>query len=301
MNALQPPVYCIILNRNGRELLAETLLSVSAMNYPSMKLIVVDNGSDDGSQALVRERFPLVELLENGSNLGFGGGNNVGMQHALDAGAEWLILLNNDIAVDPLMLDELMKIAMGDPAIGALSPKIYYFTEPEKLWYAGGNINFWTGIISHRGLRERDTGRYDISGDTEYITGCAFLVRGSVLRSIGLFDKVYHPIYTEDADLSVRILRAGYRLIYVPRARLWHKVSAFSGGGLTPYKTALKVEHNLVFFKRYARPYHWLTIPWCVGAVTLVFVLKELVKGHFSILTALFKGFGSAVKRVFSS
>ena len=132
---MNPPlVYCIILNRNGKELLAETLLSVGAMKYPSVKIIVVDNGSDDGSQAMVRKEFPGAELMENGRNLGFGPGNNVGMQRALDAGAEWLILLNNDIAVDPLMLDELMNVALSDQAIGALSPKIYYFTEPETLW-----------------------------------------------------------------------------------------------------------------------------------------------------------------------
>jgi GT2 family glycosyltransferase len=300
MNRDQPTVYCIVLNLNGRDLLAETLESMGKMNYPSAKIVVVDNGSNDRSQSMVRERFPGIDLIENGSNLGFGGGNNVGMQFALDRGAEWIILLNNDIAVDPAMLDELMTIALSDSSIGALSPKIYYFGEPDKLWYAGGSVNFWTGVISHRGLRETDHGDYDRIEDTEYITGCALLVRGSVLKKVGLFDPVYRPIYTEDADLSLRIRRAGYRLVYVPPAKLWHKVSAFSGGGLTPFKTRLKVEHNLIFFKRYARWYHWLTIPWCIGGMTVIFVVKELVKGNFSILAALVKGFAAAIKRIFS-
>jgi GT2 family glycosyltransferase len=287
-----------VLNLNGRDLLAETLESMAGMKYPAVQTLVVDNGSNDGSQEMVRERFPAVRLIENGENLGFGGGNNVGMKLALESSSEWIILLNNDIAVDPEMLDELMSVAESDPRIGVLSPKIYYFSEPETLWYAGGSINFWTGAVSHRGLRQKDRGQYDQVEDTGYITGCAFMVRASVLRSTGLFDPVYHPIYSEDADLSMRILRGGYRLVYVPRARLWHKVSSFSGGGLTPFKTQLKVEHNLILFKRYARWYHWLVMPWFIGTKTLLFIAKELVKGNFSILGALFRGFGKALRRL---
>ncbi len=299
MTAARPTIYCIVLNLNGCELLSETLASMSKLTYPAVRTVVVDNGSNDGSQAMVRERFPKIDLIENGSNLGFGGGNNVGMRFALERGVEWIILLNNDIAVAPDMLDQMMSVAASDAHIGALSPKIYYYSEPQKLWYAGGRINFWTGVISHRGLRETDHGGYDESGDTEYITGCALMIRASVLKSVGLFDPIYHPIYSEDADLSYRILRAGYRLVYVPGAHLWHKVSSFSGGGLTPYKTQLKVEHNLIFFKRYARWYHWFSIPWCIGGMTLLFVMKELAKGNLPILGALFKGFIKAVRRLF--
>ncbi len=297
---MKPPLVCaVVLNLNGKVLLAETLESMSKMTYPNLRTLVVDNGSNDGSQQMVRERFPGVTLIENGTNLGFGGGNNVGMRDALRSNAEWIILLNNDIAVDPSMLTELMEVAQTGDTIGVLSPKIYYFSEGKKIWYAGGKVNFWTGIISHRGLRQTDTGQFDRVEDTEYITGCAFLVRSAALAKVGLFDPVYHPIYSEDADLSERIRRAGYRLVYVPRAVLWHKVSAFSGGGLTPFKTQLKVEHNLIFFKRYARWYHWCTIPLCVGAMTLVFVAKELLKGNFGIIAALGRGFAGAVRKIF--
>ncbi len=293
----QPLVYAIVLNMNGRELLAETLDSVLKMTYTNLRIVVVDNGSGDGSQQMVRERFPGVVLIENGTNLGFGGGNNVGMRYALQHSAEWIILLNNDIAVDPSMLTELMDVAVSDARIGVLSPKIYYFTEGKKIWYAGGKVNFWTGIISHRGLRQADRSQFDMTEDTEYITGCAFLARAEALARVGLFDPAYHPIYSEDADLSERIRRAGYRLVYVAPALLWHKVSAFSGGGLTPFKTQLKVEHNLIFFKRYARWYHWCTIPFCVGGMTLVFVVKELLKGNFGVIAALGRGFVGAMRR----
>ena len=294
-----PVVFCIVLNLNGAALLRDTLRSLRASDYPAFRTIVVDNGSSDGSQEMVRSEFPEAVLIENGTNLGFGGGNNVGMQAALDAGAEWIILLNNDIEIDPHMLGELMQAAVSDDRIGALAPKIYYAADPENFWYAGGSVNFWTGIVAHRGLRQKDTGQFDRVADTGYITGCAFLARASALRRVGLFDPVFHPIYGEDADLSLRILRAGYRLVYVPKARMWHKVSAFSGGGLTPFKTQLKVEHNLIFFRRYARWYHWLTMPFCVGGGALLFVLRELLKGNVSVIAALGRGFLRALSRLF--
>ena len=294
----KPLVYCVVITMNGKELLCDTLDSVRRMDYPNFKVLVVDNGSTDGSQEAVRRTYPWAELLENGKNLGFGGGNNVGMQYALEHGADWICLLNNDIAVDRSMLSALMAVAATEDRIGALSPKIYYHSEPRALWYAGGKIDFWRGIISHRGLREEDCGQYDMVSDTEYITGCAFLVRREALQQIGLFDPIYFPIYSEDADLSEKTRRAGYRLVYVPSAKLWHKVSASSGGGLTPFKTQLKVEHNLIFFKRYAHWYHWLTIPWFIGVMTILFVLKELFKGNFRIIAALVAGFGKAMGRL---
>jgi hypothetical protein len=293
-----PLVYCVILNLNGGGVLLETLGSVTQMTYPNFKVMVVDNGSTDGSQQVVRSRYPEMDLIENEKNLGFGGGNNVGIRCALQHGADWVLLLNNDILVDPSLLTELMQAAAGDSKMGILGPKIYYQAEPNKLWYAGGQINYFTGIISHRGIRKEDHGQYDRTEETDYVTGCALLIQREVLQEIGLFDPVYYPAYAEDADLCVRAQRAGYRIVYVPPAKLWHKISMSSGGGLTPLKTRLKVEHSLIFFKRYARWYHWITIPWCVGGVALVFVIRELFKGNFSIVAALWQGFVKALRKV---
>jgi len=300
MKAEAPLVYCLVLNLNRRELLRETLDSVQRMTYPNFRLVVIDNGSNDGSQEMVRSGYPSAALIENGTNLGFGEGNNVGMRYTMKQGSQWIFLLNNDIVVDPNLLTELMNAAMAEPDVGILGPKIYYHAEANTLWYAGGRINYFTGVISHRGVRQEDRGQYDAAGDTEYVTGCAFLVRREVLETVGLFDAVYCPAYSEDADLCVRAQRAGYRLRYVPQAKLWHKVSASSGGGMTPMKTRLKVEHNLIFFRRYARWYHWLTIPWCVGSIAVVFVARELLKGNFRIVGALAGGFVQALKRAVS-
>ena len=295
-----PLVYCVVINLNGRALLLETLDSVRAMTYPNFRVVVTDNGSTDGSQDAVRTGYSWVELLENGKNLGFGGGNNVGIQYALDRGADWVILLNNDIVVHPEMLSEMMKVAVTDLSIGIVSPKIFYFSPADVLWFAGGTVNFWTGAIAHRGLRQKDTGDWDRVEDTEYITGCAMLMRRAMIEQVGMFDPAYFPAYAEDADLSERTRRAGFRLVYAPAAKLWHKVSSFTGGGNSPAKTALKIEHNLIFFRRYAAWYQWLTIPFCIGFMALVYIVKELLKGNFGVFTSLAGGFRKALSRLFS-
>ncbi|MGB6650077.1 MAG: glycosyltransferase, partial [Bacteroidota bacterium] len=155
-----PLVYCVILNLNGRALLLETLDSVLQMTYPRFRVMVADNGSTDGSLEAVRESHPRIEIVENGQNLGFGEGNNAGMRYALQRGSDWVLLLNNDIIVDKELLSELMQVGVSDQRIGMLCPKIYYAGEPEKLWYAGGKVNFWTGHVSHRGIRAIDRGQY---------------------------------------------------------------------------------------------------------------------------------------------
>jgi len=296
-----PSVYCIILNLNGGELLRDTLDSVQKMSYSRLRTVVVDNGSSDRSSVLVREQYRGVTLIENGTNLGFGEGNNVGIRYALAQGAHWVLLLNNDIVAAPDMLSEMMTVAVLDPRIGILAPKIYYHSLPDTFWYAGGNVNYWSGIVSHRGVGQKDRGQFDRIEDTKYITGCAMLIRRAVLEKVGMFDPIFYPAYSEDADLSTRTLRAGHRLVYVPRAKLWHKVSAFSGGGISPMKTRLKVEHNLIYFKRYARWYHWITIPWCVGGLAIIFVIRQLLKGNFKVVGALAQGFFNALGRLWSS
>ena len=292
-----PLVFCIILNLNGRDDLLETLASVLSIAYSDFRVVVVDNGSTDGSQEAVRSRFPGVTLIDTGENLGFGGGNNVGMQYALDQGADWILLLNNDITVSTTLIDELLAAAATDETIGALCPKIYYYDRPDVLWYAGGKISFFAGLISHRGLRRKDHGQYDRIVDTDYITGCAFMVRATVLRQVGLFDPVYHPAYVEDADLSLRIQRAGFRTVFVPAGKVWHKVSAFSGGGMTAMKTRLKIINTLTFFRRYSRWYHWLTIPLFIAAGSVFFLVRELFRGNFELVKALVSGMAAALKK----
>lgn len=296
-----PLVHCVVLNFNGREVLGETLETLLAMTYPNFRVVLSDNGSTDGSVAFVRERFPSVEVIENGENLGVTGARNIAMKRAIERGAQWIHHLDNDIRVHPELLTELMKAAAGDPAIGILGAKILYHAKPDILWYAGGNVNYWTGMVTHRGIRAVDRGQFDTPEDTAYVVGCSFLVGKHLVDRVGYFDPVFTPFYTEDSDLCARALRAGFRIRYVPTAVLWHRVSTSSGGVITPKRVMLKIEYNLIFFRRYARWYHWLTIPWCIGALSLVYLGRELAKGNPRVVPALFRGFLKAAKRLFGA
>jgi len=295
-----PPVTCVVLNYNGREVLPETLTSLSAMAYPNFRVMVVDNGSTDGSVDYIRKSHPGVEIIENGENLGVTGARNVAMRRAIEGGAAWIHHLDNDIRVDPGLLTELMKVAVSDGSIGILGAKIFYHARPDHLWYAGGKVNYWTGMVTHRGIREPDRGRYDTTEDTDYVVGCCYLMSKALVERVGYFDPVFTPFYTEDSDMCARALRSGFRVVYVPRAKLWHRVSTSSGGVITPKRVMLKIEYNLIFFRRYARWYHWLTIPFSIGALSAAYLFREILKGNFGVVPALFRGFGKALSRVFS-
>jgi GT2 family glycosyltransferase len=296
-----PLVWAAVLHygatRDGRalNLLRATLDSLLAMNYPNFRIVVVDNGSTDGSIAAARDAYPSVAFVENDRNLGVTEGYNAGLRYGLEHGAGWVLLLNNDIVVDPAMLMELVNAGESDPKAGLLAPAMYYHDRPDRFWYAGGKVNYFTGIISHRGIRQADRGQYTATEETGYVNGCAMLIRRDAAEKIGLLDPIFSPGYSEDVDYSIRAARAGYRLLFVPSAKLWHKVSASSGGGMTPQKTRLRVEHNFLVLKRYASWYHWLTIPWCIGFMTLVFIIAQLMKGNFGIIGAMWKGMKGAM------
>ena len=298
-----PSVYAAVLHfgqhadGRSRAMLQETLDSLLAMTYPRVMIAVVDNGSTDGSQEMVRRVYPGVELIENGENLGVSEGYNVGLREGLRRGADWVFLLNNDIIADPEMLSEMIAVGRADQSVGILGPKTYFHSDPTTFWYAGGKVNFFTGIVSHRGIRQTERGQFDRAEETGYVNGCAMLIRRQVIESIGFLDLVFQPAYSEDADYSLRAKEAGFALMYVPAARLWHRVSASTGGGATPVKTRLKVEHNFILLRRHARWYHWLTIPWCIGAMTLLYVVRELLHGRVGIVAALFRGFLSLLRK----
>jgi GT2 family glycosyltransferase len=256
-----PTVHIIIVNWNGKALTLECLSSLARATYPNMRVVVVDNASTDGSAAAIRERFPDAIVLEQHTNLRFAGGTNAGIHYALAHGAEMLCLLNNDTTVHPEFLTHLVARIQSAADIGLVAPKIYYHDEPDRIWFAGGEISMWTGTMRHIGIRERDRGQYDEVRDIDYATGCCMLVRRNVVEQVGLLDERYF-MYTEDADWCMRIRKAGYRIVYEPKAHLWHKLSVSTGGHLSFYKMKNKFLSNLRFFFRYASLPHKLVFPW---------------------------------------
>jgi len=255
-----PMVYIIILTWNGRKDTLDCLRSFKTVEYPNYRIILVDNASVDGTVDAVRKEFPGVDIIVNPTNLRFAGGNNVGMRKAVMGGADYILLLNNDTLVDKDFLIKMMDTALSDDMIGMVGSKIYYNDKRRYLWYAGGKIEWWKGWISHRGVHELDRGQYDHRCETDYITGCCLLVKRDVVDDIGFLDESYY-IYGEDADWCIRARRAGYKLLYEPGSVIWHKLSVSSGGHLSWFKNYNKFKSQLRLMARYAKWYHWLTIP----------------------------------------
>ena len=273
-----PHVTIVILAWNGRALTEACVASYLAQQYPSFDVLVVDNASTDGTPAALRARFgDRIRLVENAHNLLFAGGINVGLRLALESRAEFVLISNNDVEADPGVLAALVGRAATDEHIGAVGPKIFYFEPRDVLWFAGGELPLWRGWSHHRGLRERDQGQHDTPRDCDYLTGCAFLARRAAFVTTGLFDAGF-AMYAEDADWCFRARTHGWRLVYEPRAQLWHHVSAASGAR-SWYKIRRRTVSQWRFLRRHARWYHALTIPFGTLLEALR-VLGVLVRGR---------------------
>jgi hypothetical protein len=271
----------VVLNWNGLADTRSALASLLACRVPSgwqAALMMVDNGSTDGSVEAVRREFPAVEVLALGENRRFAGGNDEGVRRALAAGADAVMLVNNDTEADPALFEHLLAALEADPGAGAAAPLITFAEPRDRIWYAGGRCVPALGLVAHRGLRALERGQYRAVETTGYLTGCCLLARREAWERVGLLDERYF-IYAEDADWSLRARAAGYRLLFVPRARLWHKVSAASGAA-SPWKIYHRLRANLILFTRHARGLGRLT--WLPSFVTqqAVLALWLLARGQ---------------------
>src|SRR3954447_18464225 len=240
-----PHVAIVILAFNGREDTLRCLESVDELDWEELTTIVVDNGSSDGVIEAVRERFPHVRVIRSERNLGFAGGNNVGLRAAHDAGADYFLVLNNDTVVDPATVRELVAEAERRPDAGALCPLIYYMDPPERIWCAGARFdprNAHNG--RHTGYRERDEGQYDGVRETGRATGAAILVPRAIIDEVGYLDERLF-LHVEDVEWSLRIREASYRILVVPSARVWHRVSVATGGEHSPAVAYYAVRNTL--------------------------------------------------------
>jgi hypothetical protein len=242
-----PHVALIILSWNGKALTLACLASLAKLDYANHSLIVVDNGSTDGTVEAVRQGYPGVTLIENGANLGFAEGNNVGIRDAMERRAEYILLLNNDTEVAPDFLSVLVNAAERIGA-GVYGPKIYYHAEPERIWCAG---NTWTGTgFVQVGDGEPDGPAFGAEKETDYIIGCALFAPAQMFREIGLLDPIFFLTY-EETDWCYRARRANYRCMVVPQSRIWHKVAMSMGGQGSPLQEYYYTRNLLLWAERY--------------------------------------------------
>lgn len=247
----QPRVDVIVLNWNGRNDTLECLKSLKKCQYANFAIRLVDNGSSDQSVSTVRDLFHDVVITENGSNLGFAEGNNKGILESLRSNVDFILLLNNDTTVDPELLTALVDAADRFPQAGVFGAKMYYYSDPKRLWYAGGYWDAGSLSFNEYGSGEIDSGQYDTAQETEWVIGCAMFVRAEVFRKIGLLEPKFF-LNNEEIDFCSRAKRAGFACVYVPQARLWHKISVSFGGEDSPLKVYFSSRNRLLWARRNA-------------------------------------------------
>ena len=237
---MTPHIKILILNWNGKYLLKPCLDSVLAIDYPNYSVVVIDNGSSDGSREMLKENYPSVEILALDQNYGFAGGYNRCFAKLTDDASDFILLLNNDTEVDSDILNSFIQAKEQFGYNQIYGGKIYYQDNPEKIWYAGGNVKLKYANIYHRGIRKQDSKEYSIHMETDYVTGCCLFTSMEVINNLNGFDEQFN-MYGEDVDFCLRAKQEGINCFYWPEAKLWHHVSASLGGAFTIKKLRKKM------------------------------------------------------------
>lgn len=258
-------VWVSLINFKGKENTIDCLNSLEKIARDNFELsvVVVDNGSTE-KLSLPKYSFSL-KILESEKNLGFSGGHNLGIKFALENGADFVLVINNDTYVDRNLIFELLKSIDSSPAVGIAAPKIYFapgFEFHKKrykkndlgkvIWYAGGKMDWKNVLASHRGVDEIDKGQFDKTGQTDFASGCCMLIKRDVFENIGFFDERYF-LYYEDNDLCQRARKKGFEIIYNPMAFLWHKNASSAGGSGSDLQDYYITRNRLIFSMKYAQ------------------------------------------------
>lgn len=272
-------VSIVVLNWNGWQDTLACITSLQALDSTHFNIVLVDNGSTDGSVAQFQRVLPALELLQTGANLGFGGGCNVGIRHALACGAEYVWLVNSDARVDPGALSALVRLADQNPALGAVGSVLFDSDAPTRvqLW-GGGHVNLWLGRSNHRLAPSR----------IDFVSGASLLLRRAALEQIGLFDSSLFFMYWEDTDLGFRLRQAGWQLAVAAGSKIWHKQSASLGLG-NPLLDEYATRSCVRFLRRHA------PLPWVSVRLMLIrMVVKRILVGRPDRLRAVMRGYRSA-------
>jgi GT2 family glycosyltransferase len=212
-----PKVSVVVPTYNLKKILLECLESIVNQNYPNFEMIVVDNASTDGTAEAVRKKFPKVKFIKNPKNLGVTGGANAGMKKAT---GDYICLVDHDNILEYNMLSEMVNLAESNPKIGVVAPKIYYWENRDIIWAAGTGMNLLTGENIFRG--GKDIGQYEKVEEIQ-VAPANFLVKREVIKKVGLYDDVFFVSY-EDTDFSFRVRKAGFKILYTPKAVCYHKI-----------------------------------------------------------------------------
>jgi GT2 family glycosyltransferase len=265
----------LVLNWNRVADTVRCVASLRQSDYANLSVWVIDNGSSPEAYAALRTDLPNIELLRSEVNLGFAAGNNLGLREALRRGADYALVVNNDTVVDPAMVRLLVEAAEQRPAVGLLGPIIYYLDAPDKVWFAG--YRFVHDIyILRRGLH---LGRCPQPIEAvDFVSGCGMLIRRSMLAA-GLFFGEQYFMYYEDVDLCFRAKAAGLGVACVTGAKMWHAVSASTGGADSPLKQYYQVKSSLIFYRQHSRG-----IKFCIN------IVLRMAHAFYTLASAVVRG-----------
>ena len=290
-----PLVYVIIVNFNGLEYTKRCLESLAKAKYSNFEILVVDNGSEEAESEILKRLFPnLLRLIKLKENVGFAAGTNVGISYALEEGAKYFFLLNNDTIVDSDVLEDLVAFADKDPKIGIVGPKIFVLRNGKQtnlVQSLGAKVNLYLGETSPiKGKMHQ--GRFDEPFSVDYVSGCAMLVKRNVIEDLGFLDPRYF-MYVEEVDYCLRARRRGFQIWGVPKARIWHRGEA-SVSDLQ--KLYYRISSLIVFERMHAPKSGLIVFILCLAFVRIPILstrlfLKKPLGTICTLVKALRKGF----------
>ena len=283
----RPLVSIIILNWNQLEVTCECLSTLAKLTFTDVEVLVVDQNSRNGEYERLRKRHPWALHIRSEVNLGFTGGNNLGIQRSR---GDLILLLNNDTEVPPDFLVPLIDAFSRHPSLGIASPKIRFFNDPQKIQYAGcESINEWTMRGATTGYGEIDEGKFDNEHSTVLAHGAAMMIRRATLEDIGLLGDVFF-LYYEEYDFCARARKAGWGIRYVPGSVVLHKES-ISVGRVSPLKTYFMTRNRLIYLRRNIKGLRKvIAICFVIGVSFPVLVIRHAMRGQFDHITAGMKG-----------
>lgn len=247
---IQPLVYIVVINYNNFEDTIECIKSLNSIYYKNKKILIVDNYSKNNSVKELKAHIPSCDILQLNENLGFAGGNNVGIKKALELGADYVLLINNDTTVNKDFLDKMVEVFYKYEDVGIVGGKILNYYNKNLISHAGGNIDLFKYTTTHYGLNKFDSSEYNTEREVGFISGCLMLIKSEIFKSVGLLPEEYF-MYYEDTDYCLNVRENGYKLIYSPKAIIYHKVSASSGGEESPFFLKWNTRNRLLFMNKY--------------------------------------------------
>lgn len=283
---MKPLVSIITINYNESEVTLDLLQSIRRLTYPNYEMIVVDNASPNDNPDNIKEKYPEVNLIKSKENLGFAGGNNLGVKQAK---GDYLLFINNDTIVPKGFIEPLVETLQENKNIGMVSPKIKFHWDPTLIQYAGYTpMSHWTIRNNSIGYHQKDNGDFDKAGETQSIHGAAMMIPKTVVENVGMMTEIYF-LYYEEHDWAEMVKRAGYKIYYQPKSHILHKESV-STGKFSPLKTYYISRNRILFARRNFKPFQlFISLLFqCFVSIpknTLVFIIKR----EFEHLRALWR------------